>query len=45
VEWYADEVSQGLIFGRFDSRVEALFSAFSLPRMEWHEAKPSSAGL
>ena len=43
VEWFADGIPQGLVFGRFDSRAEALFSAFSLTRMEWHEAKPSSA--
>ena len=41
VEWFADGVSWGLVFGRFDSRVEALYSAFSLTRMEWHDAKSS----
>jgi hypothetical protein len=43
VKWFADGASQGLAFGRFDSRAEALLNAFSLTRMEWHEARPSSA--
>jgi len=42
VEWLVDGTTQGFIFGRFDSRAEALYSAFSLTRMEFQEAKLES---
>jgi hypothetical protein len=38
VEWSVDGIVHGLTFGTFDLKVEALFHAYELARMEWREA-------
>jgi hypothetical protein len=44
VEWWANSVAVRLVPGAFETKLEALVTAFNLTRLEWDDApRPRSA--